>query len=218
MDVVAEELKKLQDADVPVLWRPMHEAAGNLGVFPGASAWFWWGAGAEAGKTSKNVDDCGKAYVALWRLMYTYFTETKGLHNLIWVWNGQNEKFYPGSEYVDIIGNDIYETVTGATKSKQVYKSNKDKFKKTQGWDETKLTALTECGNLPDVSSDGALWSFFMIWNDGNCDNSGKVTKSTDRNNFWSGDFFNTSAKKKEIYVKNPAAITLDELPDLTQY
>ena len=35
IDVIAQELKKLQAANVPVLWRPLHEADGK---------WFWWGA------------------------------------------------------------------------------------------------------------------------------------------------------------------------------
>lgn len=40
IDAVSEQLKKLADADVPVLWRPLMEAGGD---------WFWWGAsGADA--------------------------------------------------------------------------------------------------------------------------------------------------------------------------
>ena len=35
--------------------------------------------------------------------MYEYFTYTKKLDNLIWVWNGQVKEYYPGDEYVDII-------------------------------------------------------------------------------------------------------------------
>ena len=31
-----------------------------------------------------------------------------GCNNLIWVWNGQAADWYPGDEYVDIIGEDIY--------------------------------------------------------------------------------------------------------------
>ena len=43
IDVIALELKKLQAADIPVLWRPLHEAEGG---------WFWWGAkGPEAFKS-----------------------------------------------------------------------------------------------------------------------------------------------------------------------
>lgn len=32
MDIIAEELKKFREADIPVLWRPFHESDGN---------WFW---------------------------------------------------------------------------------------------------------------------------------------------------------------------------------
>lgn len=35
IDTIAAQLKKLNDAGVPVLWRPLHEAEGG---------WFWWGA------------------------------------------------------------------------------------------------------------------------------------------------------------------------------
>ena len=42
IDAIAKQLQILQDAGVPVLWRPLHEASGG---------WFWWGAsGAEAYK------------------------------------------------------------------------------------------------------------------------------------------------------------------------
>ena len=33
-DAIAVQLKKLQSANIPVLWRPLHEAGGR---------WFWWG-------------------------------------------------------------------------------------------------------------------------------------------------------------------------------
>ena len=35
MDIIAEELKKFREADIPILWRPFHESDGD---------WFWWGA------------------------------------------------------------------------------------------------------------------------------------------------------------------------------
>jgi len=87
IDAIAEQLKRLQDAGVPVLWRPLHEASGG---------WFWWGnAGAEA-------------YKELYVLLYDRLTNHHGLNNLIWVWNGQSADWYPGDDYVDIIGEDIY--------------------------------------------------------------------------------------------------------------
>jgi mannan endo-1,4-beta-mannosidase len=54
IDTIAVQLKKLQDAGVPVLWRPLHEAEGG---------WFWWGAkGAEPCKTRKYGQNLLQAY------------------------------------------------------------------------------------------------------------------------------------------------------------
>ncbi|MCR5189718.1 MAG: glycoside hydrolase family 26 protein [Treponema sp.] len=220
LDVIAAELAKLQDEGIPVLWRPMHEAAGNLeGGWAGASAWFWWGAGNTSKKSSSNysvstdVNECGECFIALWRLMFTYFTQEKGLHNLIWVWNGQNAKFYPGSEYVDIIGNDIYA-------NPKDYSSQKSAYTKYTNMDKTKLTALTECGVIPDmnnIAKDGAWWLYFLVWNDGAQDSNGSLKRDTDKNNFWSGEYYNTQKHKEAVY-NSDIAITLDELPDLTKY
>jgi hypothetical protein len=45
----------------------------------------------------------------LWRLMFETF-EAKGLNNLIWVWTAEpnDNAWYPGDEYVDIVGRDVY--------------------------------------------------------------------------------------------------------------
>jgi mannan endo-1,4-beta-mannosidase len=65
IDIIAGYLKQLQDANIPVLFRPLHEASGG---------WFWWGAkGPEPSKT-------------LWRLMFNRMVDYHGLKNLIWVW------------------------------------------------------------------------------------------------------------------------------------
>lgn len=209
LDVVAKQLSKLQLAEVPVLWRPLHEGAGNVGLYnKTGKAWFWWGAGNSTAKeVATNEDICGECYVALWKLMYDYFTNTKGLHNLIWVWNGQNAKFYPGSEYVDIIGNDIYNNPKN-------YSSNKTAFDKVSGWDNTKIVALSECGVMPsmnNIEKDGAWWSYFMVWNDA------KNQKIDAEGQFWYGERYNPSEHKLEVFLSD-IAITLDELPDLTTY
>ena len=53
MDVIAEQLKKFQEADIPVLWRPFHESDGD---------WFWWGTrGPEIARE-------------LYKLMFDYYT------------------------------------------------------------------------------------------------------------------------------------------------
>ena len=84
---IAKQLKRLEKAGVPVIWRPLHEASGG---------WFWWGA--------KGSD----AYKKLWKYLYKELTNTYGCNNLIWVYNGQSADWYPGDEYVDIVGEDIY--------------------------------------------------------------------------------------------------------------
>ena len=93
-DRAAAALKELQDAGIAVLWRPFHEFDGG---------WFWWGKGG-----SKN-------FIRLWQMMYKYFTEEKGLNNLIWVLGYSGEVrngWYPGDEYCDIIGSDTYDNST----------------------------------------------------------------------------------------------------------
>lgn len=192
LDKIAVELLKLQDAGVPVLWRPLHEAAGN-----NENAWFWWGGSG------------GDAYKALWKYMFHYFTDTKGIHNLIWVWNAQCEWWYPGDEYVDIIGWDIYE---------KNYHSHLDKFNQCYYMSDDpdnapKMVALTENGNIPspdELQEDLAWWLYFMTWND--TDATG-----TNENNFWEGEAHNTAKHKKEVYLSD-YVLTLDELPDLKNY
>jgi mannan endo-1,4-beta-mannosidase len=211
LNTIAAELAELQTAGVPVLWRPLHEASGNIGKYTGGTAWFWWGNG---GNT-----DSGRAesYIALWKFMYTYFTQTKGLHNLIWVWNAQNAGWYPGDNYVDIISDDIYGTA-------QDYSSNISAYTEFQGYAEassSKLVALSETGNIPapsNIISDGAWWSYFMIWNDGDYSSTtSTVTTDTSSSNFWSGEYYNTVSHKTDVYDSS-TVVTLNGLPDLTAY
>lgn len=138
---LAGYLKTLQEAGIPVLWRPFHEASGG---------WFWWGAkGAET-------------YKKLWIAMYDYL---KGQHinNLIWVWTsdseGNDKEWYPGDAYVDIIGRDLY----GKDKVNDVV----DEFYNLASQYPDKMIALTECGSMPDLSemwNAGAKWAWFMTW------------------------------------------------------
>lgn len=142
LDAIAAQLKRLADEDIPVLWRPLHEASGG---------WFWWGAyGAED-------------YKKLWKLMYQRFTDVHHLNNLIWVFNGQDADWYPGDEYVDIIAEDIY------TQPRD-YESQYNRFEQALGYTDTpKIIALAENGVIPDpglLRKDNAWWSFFITWSD----------------------------------------------------
>lgn len=137
---IAKQLKRLEKAGVPVIWRPLHEASGG---------WFWWGA--------KGSD----AYKKLWKYLYKELTNTYGCNNLIWVYNGQSADWYPGDEYVDIVGEDIYP-------GNHVYDPQVSRFKQAISYgSKTKITALTENGCIFDIDSAvsiNALWCWFMTW------------------------------------------------------
>lgn len=137
---IAKQLKRLEKAGVPVIWRPLHEGSGG---------WFWWGA--------KGSD----AYKKLWKYLYKELTNTYGCNNLIWVYNGQSADWYPGDEYVDIVGEDIYP-------GNHVYNPQVSRFRQAINYgSKTKITALTENGCIFDIDSAvsiNALWSWFMTW------------------------------------------------------
>ncbi|MCL2066255.1 MAG: GDSL-type esterase/lipase family protein [Treponema sp.] len=203
LDAVAALLQQLKDLDIPVLWRPLHEAAGNWSPTNPNGAWFWWGGSGPA------------PYIALWEYMHDYFTNTKGLDNLIWVWNGQRTDWYPDPETVDIAGFDYYPYYNGGgAQDGQTW--NKTVFDNTLAMTGgSRMVALTENGVMPDPDhclANNAMWSWFMTWNDHN----NPVNTYSDQN-FWTGGFHNTNSHKAFIY-NHDLVITLDELPDLTKY
>jgi mannan endo-1,4-beta-mannosidase len=91
LDQIAAGLQQLKGAGVVVMWRPFHEMNGD---------WFWW--------CNQDPD----TFIKLWRQMFDYFTKTKGLDNLLWVYSPNHgertEAYYPGDRYVDLIGLDAY--------------------------------------------------------------------------------------------------------------
>lgn len=155
IDQVAGYLGQMQQAGIPVVWRPLHEASGNIYDFEGGKAWFWWGAaGADA-------------YKKLWRLMYDRMVNHHKLNNLIWVWTSQvgDSTWYPGDEYVDVIGRDNYKALQ--------YPLMKE-YNTLAARYPDKIIALAECGNGDEVNmalwskiwERGSRWCWFMPWYD----------------------------------------------------
>ena len=197
IEEVAGYLQLLEDENIPVIWRPLHEAAGNYNIYGPNGAWFWWGRG--------GAEPCK----ALWRLLYDQLVNKYGLDNLIWVWTvdvtkGAEDQFmdwYPGDEYVDILGVDIYEQNIDA-KSRQ-YQALVDIAKGG------KLVTISECGNIPDPAKcmeAGNKWSWFMVW----CttDSSGNLALSTPD---WS---FNTLSHWTSV-MNSPYVINREDMPSL---
>jgi hypothetical protein len=181
IDIIAGYLGQLNDQNIPVLFRPLHEASGG---------WFWWGA--------KGPEPCK----ALWRLMFDRLVNYHGIKNLIWVWTtdagANNLDWYPGDEYVDILGADIYTSQPDFTSQVLTYNAIKNKF---QG---RKLITLSENGSVPDpdnLVADKAYWSWFMPW-------YGDFI----RNNTW-----NPIAHWQKV-MNHEYVITRDEMPDLKNY
>lgn len=88
----------------PVLFRPFHEMNGR---------WFWWGGEENAEKL-----------VQVWRHTHNVLVREEKLNNIIWVWSPsvqrQNtdpkyDKYWPGREYVDIVGLDGYDDEVGGS-------------------------------------------------------------------------------------------------------
>ena len=115
LERVADGLEQLHQNGVVVLWRPLHEMNGD---------WFWWSAGnPEASFTAAE-------YQWLWRDMYKYFTQQRGLHNLLWVYspsiNAASEprslgSCYPGDDYVDVVAPDFYTNDIGGLSNRGLY-------------------------------------------------------------------------------------------------
>ena len=178
IDAIAVQLKKLKDANVPVLWRPLHEAEG---------AWFWWGA--------KGPEPCKW----LWKLVFDRLVNWYQLNNLIWVWTSTASAaaadWYPGDNYVDIIGADIY--LPAGT-----YSSNFIMFDNLASiFGGKKIITLSENGPIPDperLFRERASWNWFCTW---------------------SGDFITDSQSNSSAHINatynHEYVITLDELDDV---
>ncbi|MBS1655430.1 MAG: beta-mannosidase, partial [Bacteroidetes bacterium] len=82
---------------IPVLFRPFHELTGN---------WFWWC------KNTCSADE----FKSIWQFTFHYLTETKKVHNLLFVFNTADFNSaseyllrYPGDDVVDVLSFDAYQ-------------------------------------------------------------------------------------------------------------
>lgn len=142
LEKMADNLEKLKNADVPIIWSPFYKLNTNN---------FWW---------EKQGPELFKR---MWITMFDYFVKERKLNNLIWVF-GQNENhiknWFPGNKYIDILGvgsldqnsdsqDNIFETFDYASSSSL-----------------TPL-ALNYCRTIPDPDEcllNGEIWSWWMQW------------------------------------------------------
>lgn len=158
LEGVASLLLYYQSQGIPIIWRPLHEASGR---------WFWWGA------------EDGAAYKRLYLYMFDYFREA-GIHNLLWVWTSEldDDDWYPGDEYVDIVARDGY------PKNNTTHQSQAADFRKLREAHPNKMTAMPECNSVPsweNMQQDGALWLMVAPWCGGGAFDHGNTA------DFWRG-------------------------------
>ncbi|HVU24484.1 MAG TPA: glycosyl hydrolase [Opitutus sp.] len=144
VDRIAGFLQQLQNAHVPVLWRPYHEMNGT---------WFWWGGRTEGKYTT----------AALYCQMFDRLVNHHQLRNLVWVWSVDrvhgpamaHAKYFPGLDRVDVLALDVY----GNDFAPAYYDSL---VELAHG----KPLALAEVGNppSPEVLAQQPRWTYYMTW------------------------------------------------------
>jgi hypothetical protein len=196
VDQLATELLELQDAGVPIILRPFHEAEGGGGE---AGSWFWWG------------KDGSSTYKKLWRLLYTKLTEEYGLHNIIWEFNSYtystSKNWYPGDDYVDLVGYDKYNATANSPNESAISATFSNLVSLYGG--AGKMISMAECDTIPSIDnmlSEDAYWLYFCPWYEDD---------SSDNSKFLS--LYNNADTLKAIYTSD-SVITLSELPDYKNY
>ncbi len=141
LDDVVPLLKRLRDAGVGVLWRPLHEMNDD---------WAWWG-----GRPGPDGSQ------RLFRMMHDYF-DRRGLDNLVWVWSVADRDidrvgdYFPGTRYVDVAAMDIWQ---------KPYPSIQD-YDAMRAVAAGRPIALGEVSRVPTPAVLAAQpdWAWFMVW------------------------------------------------------
>jgi hypothetical protein len=145
LDVLATFFQELKEAGVAPLFRVMHEM--NDG-------WVWWAGHPGQGGSAE-----------LYRITHDYLVNTKGLDNIVWVWNLKDiaslpqdvTDFAPGPSYFDVAALDVY--VQGYTQG------NYQAMQQAGGG---KPIGIAECETLPDPGTLASqpLWAYIVMWPD----------------------------------------------------
>ena len=136
---------------IPIIFRPFHELNGN---------WFWWG------KEHCTPDE----YKQIYRFTVSYLRDTKNVHNLLYAYNtdrfNSKEEYlqkYPGVDWTDVLGFDIYQRQKGESANEQFVKDAGRMLTTLEeiAQQNNKIPALTEFGfgQVPDST-----WWTNVLW------------------------------------------------------
>ena len=149
IDTIVDYLQDLKDNGGEVLWRPLHEMNAD---------WCWW-----CGRTGPTGS------LKLYQITHDYMVYTKGLTNLIWVWNVKDvtptttvltatleySSYYPGDRYVDVVSIDPWN-----------YGFTPENYSATLNIAKGKPIAIGESDKLPSPTVLAAQpgWTWFLGW------------------------------------------------------
>jgi len=146
---LATFLLTLQEKNIIVYLRPYHES--NLPLF-------WWA-------DIKNPEHS----IKLWKMLHRHLTDDYKLKNLKWVWSlsyhpkhiENLKQFYPGDEYVDLLGFDIYPPKRGADPNVSHAWQLLEKI------NNKKPKVLSEVSRLPSkMELQKYPWYYIVVWGD----------------------------------------------------
>ncbi|NLP57737.1 glycoside hydrolase family 26 protein [Lutibacter sp. B1] len=181
---------------VPIIFRPFHEMNGF---------WFWWG----------DPNCSASDYVKLWQDTVKLLRDKHHVHNLLYAYSPNKlnpdddyMKYYPGDDYVDILGIDIYDFNNSEDYVKSVI-HDLEIVKKVAA-EKNKLYAFTETGIekiqtpnwftevvYPAIENSGISWILF--WRNASEDHFYMPYKEHSSVN----DFKQFKAKPKTLFLKD---------------
>lgn len=164
LDKVSAFLKSLKDDEgnaIPVIFRPWHEWNGD---------WFWWG----------TPHSTNEEYIELWRLTVETLRDKNKVHNVLFAFSSNTftskDEFlgkYPGKDYVDILGFDIYMNMDDTAGFRNLLRKDLVMLSEIAG-EQGKLYAVTEAGYegipsdnwfsevlYPEIKDSGISWILF---------------------------------------------------------
>ena len=143
LDMIADFASQV---DGPVMFRPFHEATGS---------WFWWGAAFCNPETYKSV----------YKYTVEYLRDVKDVHNFLYLYGPGSDAAsveeygvrYPGDEYVDLIGFDMYDSDPVDDKEEVWFSNLKNQLRIVQEFADAhgKLMAVTETGIASSTKDPG---------------------------------------------------------------
>ena len=210
LDRLAEFVTSIVTVDgvpVPIVFRPFHEMNGD---------WFFWGA--------RDRDD----FIDLWRFTVTYLRQTRDVHQLLYCYapdrfdsTAELARYYPGDEWVDVIGFDDYDSVARPVSLGRFAR----RLRRTVEFADAggKIAALTETGEEgvpdPDWWTDvlleglrrdpvGARVAWALVWRNANA-------SIGPEGHFFAPHADHPSAPNFAVFRAAPDIWFEDELPDL---